>query len=145
MTSSTETLTVQLPAAAAHRLRRVAALAGRPVDEVIADTLNATLPPLLEDVPLAFHADLAHLETLSNEALHAQLQALVPPDNVMRADALQALRAQQRPWPEVERQEWDTLQTEADRLMFRKAYAAVLLKWRGERIPSVAELPSPVS
>jgi hypothetical protein len=29
---------------------------------------------------------------------------------------------------------------EADRLMFRKAYAAVLLKWRGERIPTLAEL-----
>jgi hypothetical protein len=24
--------------------------------------------------------------------------------------------------------------------MFRKAYAAVLLKWRGERIPTLAEL-----
>ena len=144
MTSSTETLTVQLPAAAAHRLRRVAALTGRPVDAVIADTLNATLPPLLEDVPLAFHADLAHLETLSNDALHAQMRALLPAASVTRADALQSLRVQ-RPWTAAERQEWDTLQLEADRLMFRKAYAAVLLKWRGERILSVAELPAPVS
>jgi len=34
------------------------------------------------------------------------------------------------------------LRTEADQLMFRKAYAALLLKWRGERIPSLAELDS---
>lgn len=144
MTSSTETVTIQLPAAAAHRLRRVAALARRPIDEVIADTLNATLPPLLEDVPLAFQADLAPLEMLSNEALRAQVQALVPIANVARYEALQALRAK-RSLTVPEHQEWDALQQEADRLMFCKAYAAVLLKWRGERIPSVAELAAPVA
>ena len=144
MHSSTETVTIQLPAAAAQRLRRVAALARRPIDVAIADTLNATLPPLLEDVPPAFQADLAHQETLSNAALRAQIQALMPAPKVARSEALQALCSERALTPQ-EHQEWDALQQEADRLMFCKAYAAVLLTWRGEGIPSVAELATPVA
>ena len=34
----------------------------------------------------------------------------------------------------------DRLAQEADLLALRKAYAAVLLKWRGHRLPSLAEL-----
>ena len=112
--STTETLTIHLPASAARRLRRVAEIARRPVDEVLAETLYAILLPLLEDVPATFQADLAHLETL------------------------QAIRAERR-LTEAEQQEWESLRLEADGLMFRKAYAAVLLKWRGERLPTLAE------
>ena len=65
--STTETLTIHLPVSAARRLRRVAEIARRPVDEVLAETLYAILPPLLEDVPAAFQADLARLETLPSE------------------------------------------------------------------------------
>lgn len=32
----------------------------------------------------------------------------------------------------------------ADQLMFEKAYAAVLLKWRGEHVPSLADLEAAV-
>ena len=66
--STTETLTIHLPASPARRLRR-GGIARRPLDEVLAQTLYATLPPLLEDVPAAFQANLAHLETLPSEAL----------------------------------------------------------------------------
>jgi hypothetical protein len=137
--STTETLTIHLPASAARRLRRVAEIARRPVDEVLAETLYATLPPLLEDVPAAFQADLVHLETLPSEALHEQMRALLRPENVTRYETLQAIRAE-RQLAEVEQQEWESLRLEADRVMFRKAYAAVLLKWRGERIPILAGL-----
>lgn len=137
--STTETLTIQLPASAARRLRRVAEIARRPVDEVLAEALYATLPPLLEDVPAAFHADLAHLETLPNKALHEQMRASLGPENVIRYETLQAIQAERR-FTKAEQQEWESLRVEADGLMFRKAYAAMLLKWRGERIPTLAEL-----
>ena len=106
---------------------------------MLADTLYATLPPLLEDVPAAFQADLAHLETLPSEALHEQMRAVLRPENVTCYETLQAIRAE-RGLTEAEQQQWESLRLEADRLMFRKAYAAVLLKWRGERIPTLAEL-----
>ncbi|MCE7937909.1 hypothetical protein DCC79_06805 [bacterium] len=32
------------------------------------------------------------------------------------------------------------LRLKADRLMFEKAYAALLLKWRGQHVPSLADL-----
>ena len=137
--STTETLTIHLPVSAARRLRRVAEIARRPVDEVLAQTLYATLPPLLEDVPAAFQADLAHLETLPSEALHEQMRAVLRPENVTCYETLQAIRAE-RGLTEAEQQEWESLRFEADRLMFRKAYAAVLLKWRGEHVPTLAEL-----
>ena len=141
MPDTTETFTIHLPASAAHRLRRVAEIARRPVDEVAVETLCASLPPLLEDVPAAFQADLAHLETLSNEALRAQVRASVSPENVARYETLKPIRVE-RPLTEAEHQEYEALRFEADSLMFRKAYAALLLKWRGERIPTVAELDS---
>ena len=139
MSITTETLTIHLPEAAARRLRRVAEIARRPVDEVAAETLCASLPPLLEDVPPAFQADLARLETLPSEALRAQMRAILPPENVTRYETLKATRAE-RSLHEREHQEWETLRFEADRLMFRKAYAALLLKWRGEHVPTLAEL-----
>ena len=139
MPISTETLTIHLSASAARRLRRVAEIARRPVDEVAAETLCASLPPLFEDVPAAFQADLAHLETLSSEALRAQMRAIVRSENVTRYETLKAIRAE-RPLTRAEHREWETLCFEADSLIFRKAYAALLLKWRGERIPTLAEL-----
>ena len=138
MPSITETFTIHLPASAARRLRRVAEIARRPVDEVMVETLCASLPPLFEDIPAAFQADLAHLETLSNEALCAQMRTSVSPENVARYETLKAIRAE-RALTEAEHQEWEALRFAADSLMFCKAYAALLLKWRGERIPTLAE------
>jgi hypothetical protein len=74
----------------------VAEIARRPVDEVLAGTLYATLPPLLEDVPAAFQADLARLETLPSEALHEQMRAVLRPENVTRYETLQAIWAERQ-------------------------------------------------
>jgi uncharacterized protein YnzC (UPF0291/DUF896 family) len=41
---------------------------------------------------------------------------------------------------ESERVELAALQNEADRIMLRKARAAVLLRFRGHRLPTLAEL-----
>jgi hypothetical protein len=48
-------------------LRRVAAIAHRPIDEVVTETLQATLSPLLDDLPAAVQPLLAQLETWSND------------------------------------------------------------------------------
>lgn len=139
MTSSTETLTIHLPAAAARRLRRIAELSRRSVDEVVADTLNYNLPPLLEDVPAAFHNDLVALETLSTETLWQQMQAEYDPEQLSHYDDLLTQNAAGQ-LDETGQQQLDELRLEADRLMYRKVYAALLLKWRGKRIPSLTEL-----
>ncbi len=135
MTATAETLTVHLPAAAMERLRRVSQIARRPIDTLVADTLQASLPPLLESVPTAFHSQLAELETLSSTELREHLFAQLDVESVDRYDLL------------LERNAADTLDTRAggeldelrkaaDLLTYRKAYAALILKWRGEYIPS---------
>jgi hypothetical protein len=139
MTTATETLTIRLPAAAAYRLRRIAEIVNRPVDEIIAETLRAGLPPLLEDVPVAFRGDLALLEPMSNAELQQYLRAKLDSAQLAHYDALLAANSAGT-LDKAGQKELATLRAEADRLMFRKAYAALLLKWRGERIPSLAEL-----
>ena len=139
MNRVTETLTVNLPVAAVRRLQRVAEIARRPVDEVVTETLQSSLPPLLEDVPEAFRQDLAKLETLTTAELWQQLHAHMDPTNIERYDALLAANAAGTITPQ-EREELQELREAADLLMFCKAYAAVLLKWRGERVPTLDEL-----
>jgi len=139
MTTATETLTIQIPVQAADRLRRVAEIAQRPIDEVVADTLKSTLPPLLDDLPPAFQADLAQLETWSNEALRQQVFAKLDPKKLKRYDRLLE-KNQTGLLTATEERELNNLRTNADQLMFRKAYAALLLKWRGELFPTLADL-----
>lgn len=139
MTVFADPITIRLPANALRRLRRVAEIARRPLDDVIAQTLQSTLPPLPEDMPAAMQQELAALENLSSASLHWQMRAQCDPVDLQRYDELLAVNAAGA-LDDTERQELARLRAEADRLMFRKAYAALLLKWRGERVPTLAEL-----
>ena len=141
MTATTEMFTIRLPLAAARRLRHVAEISQRPIDEVVAETLRVTLPPGLEDVPPAFRAALVQLETRSTADLWQEMQATLPAPQVARYDALLRQHATST-LDSAGEKELAHLRAEADQLMFRKAYAALLLKWRGERIPSLTGLDS---
>ena len=122
MSVATEVLTVRLPAAAVRRLRRVAEISHRPVDDVVADSLRTNLPPLLEDVPTAFRQDLAVLETLPTSELWQQMRAQLDPERLKRYDEL--LEANSAGGLDVTGQrDLAAVRAEADRLMFRKAYA----------------------
>lgn len=139
MTAAAETLTVHLPAAAMERLRRVSQISRRPINALVADTLEASLPPLLESVPATYHAQLAALESLSSAELRGHLLAQLDSDTIDRYDLL--LERNSAGILEVqENAELDGLREKADLLMYRKAYAALILKWRGEYIPSPASL-----
>ncbi len=139
MTAVTETLTIRLPVQAANRLRRVAEIAHRPIDDVVAETLQSALPPLLDDLPVAFQADLTKLEEWSTEALRQQMYAKLDNKSLTRYDSLLAKNIAGT-MSEFERQAMDALRAQADLIMYCKAYAALLLKWRGERVPTLAEL-----
>jgi hypothetical protein len=134
-----ETLTIHLTADAARRLRRVAEISRRPLDEIIADTLQGSLPPLLEDVPAPFRAELAGLESLSTAVLWQQFRARMPAPQLTRYDQLLAENSAGT-LTDAGRDELAQLRQAADQLMYRKAYAALLLRWRGERFPSRTEL-----
>lgn len=139
MTVATELVTIRLPVQAANRLRRVAALAHRPIDEVVAETLQSTLPPLLDELPAAFQPLLAQLESWSSDALRRQMYATIDDALLDRYDELLAQHAIGN-LSAAESQELAALRQQSDLLMFQKAYAALLLKWRGERVPTLTEL-----
>jgi len=101
--------------------------------------LQSTLPPLLDELPTALQPLLAQLESWSSDALRRQMHATVDEDTLNRYDELLAQNAACGLSAE-ERQEVDTMRRQNDRLMYQKVYAALLLKWRGERIPTLTEL-----
>lgn len=142
MAETNQALTIHLPTEDIRRLIRVAEISRRPLDDVIAVALRANLPPLLDDLPSSFQDDLARLESLPNDELRLQMNAQAQPDWVERYDDLLAV-SDARTLTEVEVQELTTLRREGDLLMYRKAYAALLLKWRGEHVPSLADLEKP--
>jgi len=106
---------------------------------VIANTLQVNLPPLLEDVPPAYRDELAGLESAATPALWQQFREEMPAYQVARYDQLLAAKAAGT-LDEAGRTELAQLRQAADRLMFHKAYAALLLRWRGERLPTLADL-----
>lgn len=129
---------IEIPPRLYHRLQRVAALTQRPVDELVLRALEAGVPPLPEDLPEALQADLLALEALEDDALWQVAQSRVGDDDAVRQSELLEKNSAGTLTPS-ERQALAELRQAADRLMLRKAYASVLLKWRGHRLPALAE------
>ena len=127
-------VTLQLPEHLFMRLQHAAQGMRQPLDEVLVRAVEVGSPPMWDDVPAAFQADLAALDRLDDESLwrvagstqtgldwkHYQTLLDKNADGSLTAD---------------ERIELADLRTEADRFMLRKAHAAALLRWRGHQIP----------
>lgn len=135
--------TIEIPNALYRRLERVAQLTHRPLAELVQQALEAGVPPLPENLSEALQDDLLALEDLSDEALWQLATSRV---SQARSEQHTALldKNSAGALPVVDRQALEQLREEADRLMLRKAYAYVLLKWRGHRLPALAELEAQV-
>ena len=94
---------------------------------------------MLEDIPLSCQAELVGLESLNIDALRQQFYAELPAPRVARYDQLLAANSAGA-LDDAGCAELSELRHAADQFMYRKAYATLLLRWRGERIPSLAEL-----
>jgi parvulin-like peptidyl-prolyl isomerase len=82
------------------------------------------------------------MQGLTNEELRAVAQSQAEPHQYERQAELLAKNEAALLTPE-ERQELIALRQAADHLMLRKAYAWSLLRWRGQRIPPLQEMPVP--
>jgi hypothetical protein len=136
---STNTVAVQVPAALYQRLERLAALTNRPLESLLVQTLSAGLPPLPDDLPVSMRDALLALEQLDDTELYRVVRERMPDAQVEQYDELRE-RRRAGVITEAEQQTLTTMAHNADLLMLRKAYAAVLLKWRGQRVPTLAEL-----
>lgn len=134
-----ETVPIQVPQALYHRLERLAQLTRRPLESVVVQALSSTIPLLPDDLPPTMRDALVALEQLSDDELWRVAGSRFPPE---QSEQFTTLRAKRRAGAitTAEQAILDELSRAADLLTLRKAYAAVLLKWRGHRLPTLAEL-----
>lgn len=138
-----ETITLTIPDHVFQPIQRVAQATHQPIENLLLTALQVSLPPL-EGLPPEFIENLIGLETLDDQALWQVMRETVPLDE---QEQLQALleRHQFGSLSAAEREQLTSLQQRADLVMLRKARAAVLLRFRGKRIPTLAELSQSIS
>ncbi|HEX6797578.1 MAG TPA: hypothetical protein VF116_07685 [Ktedonobacterales bacterium] len=136
---ASDTITIHLPDDLYRRLERLAGLTKQPLEGLIVKTLSANLPALPDDLPSATRDALQALEGLSDAELWQRAQATFPQDQYERLTQLRERRHEGTLIAD-EREELGRLLAAADLLTLEKAYAAVLLRWRGHRLPSLAAL-----
>jgi len=134
----TQTVTLELPEAIFLPAQRMAKAIHRPVADLLVRALRASLPSL-DELPPTLIADLVDLEKLDDKALRQVMLSQVPSGRQRKLNGLLE-KNKIGGLTGAERIELEALQNEADRVMLRKARAAVLLKFRGQRLPTLAEL-----
>ena len=136
MSSSSNTITLQLPEFLYQRLLNTAQATDRSIESVMLHALQIGSPPNWSDVPEEFQADLAALDKLEDQALWPIAQGQKTSEEMERHYWLLEQK-QERSLTEVEQVELNQLKLAADRFMLRKAHAAALLKWRGHTVPKM--------
>ena len=124
------TVTLQIPDGIYRRLEVQAKARSQSLEEILVHALNVGSPPDVNDVPTELKADLADLDSMSDDALLILMQAKKPIADFDRYDELLDLKAD-RLLLSAETEELERLRKESDIFMLRKAQAAVILKWRG--------------
>ncbi|MEK7832448.1 MAG: hypothetical protein AAB401_15260 [Acidobacteriota bacterium] len=133
-----QTITLNLPESFVQPLERTMRATNQPIEQLLLTALQTALPPL-EGLPPEVVAKLEALELLSDDSLRSVLLETVPAKVQLRISQL--LQQQETsPLSAADQKELDELQEQADMVMLRKARAAVLLRFRGHRLPTLAEL-----
>jgi hypothetical protein len=132
------TITLTLPDNVLEPAQRVAQATKQSVEELLVTALQAALPTL-ESLPPDVMQHLVALESLDDQALWRVMLEAVPLDQQHGLHHL-LFRNQAGVLTESEREQLAVLQQQADLVMLRKARAAVLLRFRGKRVPTLAEL-----
>jgi hypothetical protein len=95
----------------------------------------------LEDIPTEYQPDVYPLLQMSDADLQQEARRVFPPDRWAEYEAL-LNRKKIETLTAKGQASLDALRREADVLTFRKGYAAVLLKRRGYRLPTLQETAS---
>jgi len=126
-----QTVTLELPHTIYLPARRMAEATNRRLEDLLVSALQVSLPPL-DGLPPELVEELAELENLDDESLEQVMLSKVLAAQQRELERL--LRKNQAgTLTEQERRKLDQLQRDADRVMLRKARAAVLLRFRGRR------------
>jgi hypothetical protein len=136
---SEQTIAVDLPQSLYQRLQRLADVTHQPIEDLVVQAIDQNIPLLLDDLPTEMRQQLAPLETLSDEALWAVARSHTDSQKHERyVELLHQERADGLTADEAA--EFERLYQATNVRMLRKAYACLLLKWRGYALPSPAAL-----
>ena len=133
-----QTITLTLPDSVFAPIQRTAQVTKQPIEELLVHALQASIPSL-EGLPDDAIENLTALETLDDQSLWQVMGETVPAKLQRELSALLE-RQQTDSLSTTERERLAMLQQQADLVMLRKARAAVLLRFRGKRIPTLVEL-----
>lgn len=133
-----QTVTLELPDQFLLPLQRTAKATNSPIETLLLKALQNSLP-VLDGLPDDLVKNLTILETLSNEKLLKVLHETVSLKIQKQISEL-LIKNKSSKLTETEKQTLAELQKKADLVMLRKARAAVLLRFRGQRLPTLAEL-----
>lgn len=139
---TTQRVTIDLPEAVFRQLVRIAEATQQPVEKLVAQSVLSNLPPSVENAAPELQRELIRMQVLSTEELlgiarsHNEPAQQARHTELLTKNEMQSLSLQ-------EQQELSTLRESADRLMLLKAYAWSILRWRGQRIPPLEEIPLP--
>jgi len=134
-----QTLTLELPETVYEQLSKTAQASQQSLDTVVIQSIRVGLPPNLENFPKDLQSDLWALNTLSDNILWGIARSELDEDKTVLYEDL-LIRNQNDSLNEEEGGTLLSLRKEADMLMFRRSYAYALLKWRGNRIPTLSDL-----
>ena len=126
------TVTLKIPDEIYQRLELNAQATQRSIEDILTIVLKVGSPPLWNDVPEEFQADLQSLDAMTDEALDQLASASNIDSALERYDDLLELNAAGI-LSVAERQELESLRKESESFMLRKAQAAVLIRWRGNK------------
>jgi len=125
---------VKLPASVFERVERTAKGLKQPIQQAMVKIVEAGLPSLAK-VPPEYRSELEALEAMSDEGLWEIVRSEIPASQKRQLDYLLWKNQQAEGLSEAEQQLLDQLHAEANRLMLRKSYVHVILKWRGHQVP----------
>lgn len=133
-----QTVTLELPEGFFKPLQRTAEATKQPIEKLLLNALQISLPSL-EGLPDDFIENLTSLENLSSEELGRVLKEKVSTKTQAKISGLLE-KSKEKSLKNAESKTLENLQKQADLTMLRKARAAVLLRFRGQRLPTLAEL-----
>ncbi len=131
-------LTLELPDDVYERVKRAAKGMNQPLEKALVNIVRAASPSL-ERVPAAYRAELEAMEDLGDEELRRILQSRPSPAKHRRLEQLLD-KNQRGELTDREDHALVKLRLDGDRLMLRRSYAALLLKYRGHRVPSIQDV-----
>lgn len=126
-------ITVQIPQPLYHRLERAAVRLQKPVEDLLAEALQAALPPA-DEISASIQGEIATLDDLDDAELCDVAESEMALRDQQALDRLLDLQSM-RPLTDDEATRLEELRADYGRILLRKARAFALLAERGQPLP----------